>query len=174
MILKPRGSSRRSAVALTRATGRKRRDQIGVAVVEFALLLPLLLIILFGMFQITTLLNTYIQLVNATAAGARTLAAQRGNAVDPYTRTLAQVNASASRLDTTKLTLGVKLDTGSTLTNTNAAWMGALNSTSTPSRYLPVILTVTYTGANPLVTATVPGLPTLPTTLTATVTERVQ
>ena len=48
-----------------------RRDQEGAAAVEFALLLPLLVLLLFGMIEFGLAFNTRIQATNAARAGAR-------------------------------------------------------------------------------------------------------
>lgn len=47
------------------------RDQDGAAAVEFALLLPLLVVLLFGFIQFGTAFNTRIQATNAAREGAR-------------------------------------------------------------------------------------------------------
>jgi Flp pilus assembly pilin Flp len=47
------------------------RDQDGAAAVEFALLLPLLVMLLFGFIQFGTAFNTRIQATNAAREGAR-------------------------------------------------------------------------------------------------------
>jgi Flp pilus assembly pilin Flp len=48
-----------------------RRDQEGAAAVEFALLLPLLVLLLFGMIEFGLAFNTRIQATNAAREGAR-------------------------------------------------------------------------------------------------------
>jgi Flp pilus assembly pilin Flp len=48
-----------------------RRDQEGAAAVEFALLLPLLVLLLFGMIEFGFAFNTRIQATNAAREGAR-------------------------------------------------------------------------------------------------------
>ena len=47
------------------------QDQDGAAAVEFALLLPLLVVLLFGFIQFGTAFNTRIQATNAAREGAR-------------------------------------------------------------------------------------------------------
>jgi Flp pilus assembly protein TadG len=64
----------------------KRKNQRGVAAVEFALVLPILLALLFGTAQFGWLMNNYIVLTNAASLGAHLLASERGYAA-PYTDT---------------------------------------------------------------------------------------
>jgi Flp pilus assembly protein TadG len=73
-----------SARARHRAWERVRREQ-GQAMVEFAVILPVLLILVTGIIQFGTLYNKYIVLTDAVRAGARILSVGRGldNPCDP-------------------------------------------------------------------------------------------
>ena len=51
-----------------------KRDQDGAAAVEFALLLPLLVLLLFGFIQFGLAFNNYVALTDSVRAGARTAA----------------------------------------------------------------------------------------------------
>lgn len=51
------------------------RDEAGSAVVEFALVLPLVLVLLFGIVEVAVIARSEIQLVHATREGAREAAA---------------------------------------------------------------------------------------------------
>lgn len=85
------------------------RNQDGVSALEFAIILPVLLTMLVGIFQFGTAINDYLVLTNAAAKGALTLALSRGTAT-PYTSTTAAINAAAPNLDTTKITTTVTLN----------------------------------------------------------------
>ena len=82
------------------------RDERGQTMVEFALVVPILCVVLFGIFQFGALYNDYVTLTDATRVGARKAAVSRheGNPVG------AAVNAardSASGLSPGKLVVTV-------------------------------------------------------------------
>jgi Flp pilus assembly protein TadG len=68
------------------AADTKRKDQRGGVAVEFALVLPLLLAILFAVFQFSWYITNYLMLTDAAAVGAHVLASERGY-TKPYTDT---------------------------------------------------------------------------------------
>ena len=79
---------------------RKRHRSTGQSLVEFALVLPLFLLILAGIVDFGTALATSITVTNAAREGARL------GAVNPSTSAItARVNAVASGLDTSRLTV---------------------------------------------------------------------
>jgi Flp pilus assembly pilin Flp len=53
------------------------RDERGQTMVEFALVIPVLLVVLFGVIQFGVLYNNYVTLTDATRAGARKAAVSR-------------------------------------------------------------------------------------------------
>ncbi len=75
--------------AETRSPGKRARarlgasDQGGQALVEFALVVPLLLMVLTGIFITAIAFTNYIELTNAVAIGAKALAISRGDAAIP-------------------------------------------------------------------------------------------
>jgi len=73
------------------------RDSAGAVLIEFTLVLPILLLLLFGLIQLGLLLNNYIMLTNATSAGARQLSVSRGDS-KPWTDTMCQIYATAAGL----------------------------------------------------------------------------
>jgi Flp pilus assembly protein TadG len=73
----------------------RRRHEDGQALVELALVMPLLLILLTGIIQFGLLFNTYITLTDAVRAGARTLALDRGLG-DPCDPAVSQTLGAAS------------------------------------------------------------------------------
>ncbi len=78
------------------------RDERGQALVEFALVLPLLVTILFAIIKFGIAINNYVVLTNAVRTGARTLAIGRGS-TDPCASAITRVKNSASDLDPSKL-----------------------------------------------------------------------
>jgi Flp pilus assembly protein TadG len=57
------------------------RDERGAAAVEFALLLPVLLLLVFGLMEFSRLYNVQISLSNAAREGARSMAIENNTAV---------------------------------------------------------------------------------------------
>lgn len=91
--------------AVTRGMG-KRRGQEGQALVEFALVLPFLLMIVLGIIQFGILFHNYLTLTDAVRAGARQAAVSRTDA-DPEGRAETRVRQSASKLDQGSLVVAV-------------------------------------------------------------------
>jgi Flp pilus assembly protein TadG len=71
---------------------RRIQDENGQTMVEFALVLPLLCVVLFGIVQFGILYNNYVTLTDATRAGARKAAVSR-LAANPESVTRASVRA---------------------------------------------------------------------------------
>lgn len=88
------------------------RSRDGVSALEFAIILPVLLTILIGIFQFGMAMSNYLVLTNAAAKGALTLALSRGTTT-PYTSTTAAINAAAPNLNTANITTTVTVN-GST------------------------------------------------------------
>lgn len=74
--------------------------------VEFALVLPILCVILFAVIQFGMLYNNYVTLTDATRVGARKAAVSR-LAADPVGDTIAKVEYAAAGLDADKLDVDV-------------------------------------------------------------------
>jgi Flp pilus assembly protein TadG len=70
---------------------------------EFALVLPILALLLFGVIQFGIVFNNYITLTDATRAGARKAAVSR-RAADPPSACIAAIRASANNLIQSRLT----------------------------------------------------------------------
>ena len=80
------------------------RKEQGQAMTEFALVLPVLALLLFAVIQFGIVFNNYVTLTDATRAGARKAAVSRD---DPNrdADVMAAVRSSASNLDGSKLTV---------------------------------------------------------------------
>jgi Flp pilus assembly protein TadG len=85
---------------------RRGRGESGQALVEFALVLPLLALIILAIVQFGIAYNHYITLTDATRAGARKATVSRG-AASPVADTEAAVRASGANLDQSKLKVTV-------------------------------------------------------------------
>jgi Flp pilus assembly protein TadG len=79
------------------------RDQKGQSLTEFALVLPILALLLFAVIQFGIVFNNYITLTDATRAGARKAAVSR-RAADPSGTCIAAIRSSASNLTQSQLT----------------------------------------------------------------------
>jgi Flp pilus assembly protein TadG len=74
--------------------------------VEFAIVLPVLLLITFAIIQFGILFNNFVALTDAVRAGARTASVSR-TAADPVGATIARVQSATGDLDQTKLGITV-------------------------------------------------------------------
>ena len=74
--------------------------------VEFALVIPILCVVLFGIIQFGAVYNDYVTLTDATRVGARKAAVSRLEA-DPVGGVVAKVESAAPGLDPAKLDVTV-------------------------------------------------------------------
>ena len=75
-----------------------RAGERGQSLFEFALVLPLVMLVLLGMIIFGIALNNYLELTNGTTAGAQALSIVRGQAVDPCAAVTAPFYAAAYNL----------------------------------------------------------------------------
>ncbi len=87
-------------------TTRDPRSERGQSLVEFALVAPLLLLILFGIVQFGIAFKNSITIADAARAGARTAAVNR-TAADPVAVAKQAVLNASTDLDTSKVTVSV-------------------------------------------------------------------
>jgi Flp pilus assembly protein TadG len=79
-------------------------NERGQTMVEFAIVLPVLCLLLFGAIQFGILFNNYVTLTDAVRAGARKAAVSRQiTGTTPEQACIDQIKASASDLDLSKL-----------------------------------------------------------------------
>jgi Flp pilus assembly protein TadG len=83
-------------------TKTRMKNERGQTMTEFALVLPILVVLLFGIIQFGIAFNNYVTLTDAIRAGARKAAVSR-NASDPAGACKAAVLAAADNLDKTDL-----------------------------------------------------------------------
>jgi Flp pilus assembly protein TadG len=112
----------------------KNRD--GVTAIEFAIISPVLLTMLLGMFQFGSAMNNYMVLTNAAAKGALTIALSRGTTT-PYTTTKSAITAAAPNLTSTSITTTVTINgtactTDSACTTALVAGVSAVVKTTYP------------------------------------------
>ena len=83
-----------------------KRNESGQALTEFALVLPLLALLLFGVIQFGILFNHYITVTDATRAGARKAAVSKDES-DPAGVAEATARGSAENLDQDEMGVSV-------------------------------------------------------------------
>ncbi len=109
--------------------------QRGLATVEFALGLPVLLFMMFGIVQVGTWMSNYVVLTRAASAAARLLASERGFSA-PYTDTASVVSAVTGDLPgTPTVTMEVISSSGAATcagTSANTTCATALGTISQP------------------------------------------
>jgi len=91
---------------MTQTREQRRTSEAGQALVEFALVLPLLAVVLLGIFQFGIAFNNHVALTDAVRAGAREAAVARA-APDPAARAEDAVRSAAANLDQAKLAVEV-------------------------------------------------------------------
>ncbi len=120
-------------------------DRSGAPAVEFALIAPLLLMMIMGIIQFSITLNNYIELTEAVRTGARNLAISRAMAsATPYTTTVADISSSAGNLKASSIsaTLSVNGTACTTDSGCSTALSTAAGETATVSATYPCNLTV--------------------------------
>jgi Flp pilus assembly protein TadG len=81
-------------------------NERGQTMVEFTLVLPVLMVVLFGIIQFGITFNNYVALTDAVRAGARTAAVSRLSST-PTTDTVNRVKDASGDLDSSKVSVTV-------------------------------------------------------------------
>jgi Flp pilus assembly protein TadG len=82
----------------------------GSSLIEFAVCLPVLMLILTGTFAFGIALNNYLMLTNATCIGAQQLSISRGQTTDPCATAVSAVTAASPLLKSAGLTYAFVLN----------------------------------------------------------------
>jgi Flp pilus assembly protein TadG len=93
---------------------RRARSERGSSLVEFALVLPLLMVVATGIFTFGVALNQYLTLTNATTIGAQLLAVSRGNSSTPCTNAINAIYSASPGLARASLNFTFTFTNGST------------------------------------------------------------
>jgi Flp pilus assembly protein TadG len=120
------GPKRRFSEKSRRAGSRSRADAVyvllssreeGNALVEFAMVAPIMLMIMMGIVVIGSTMSNYMQLIEATSSAARGVAVARSNTLDPCNSFSAAVIQGAPMLNSSTMTFKLVLtsSSGSTL-----------------------------------------------------------
>lgn len=96
------------------------RNEKGQAIIEFALVMPLLLTLVFGVIVFGIALNNYLVLTNATSISAQLLAVSRGQTTDPCNTAVQAFYSAAPNLTRTGLSFSYVLN-GSSYAGTSCS-----------------------------------------------------
>jgi len=107
------------------------KNRAGTAAVEFALVAPMLLLLVLGMCQFGLTMNQYLTLTNAVRSGARQLSMSRNGDNTPRTDTINLIYASAPNLTPGSLTITTSIN--GTACTTDAACKTALVAAGPPA-----------------------------------------
>lgn len=133
------------------------KDQVGAAMVEFAIVLPLLLVVLVGIVQFAIFFYQYVIVENAAATGARMFVMNRplacpssatcpGTDGCPYTNTQSALQTASGGLDWSSVTYSMSAN-GSTCTSDSTCSTNLCNAyfaTGTFSSAQTASVTVSY------------------------------
>jgi Flp pilus assembly protein TadG len=121
-----------------------RRGDQGSALVEFAMLLPVLMLLTTGILIFGVAMNNYLQLTNAVSIGARTVAVSGGITLDPCAVASAAIANAAPNLTASKFTYSFNFNGVTESTNTCAS--SDLNSGAAKALAsgTPATVTATY------------------------------
>jgi len=98
------GAGRGACLNPLQAGIRLLRDDDGGPLVEFAMVLPMMMVVMTGIFYLGIALTLYLQLTNATDIAARQLSISRGQTSDPCSTVSTAFAASAPNLSSSNLT----------------------------------------------------------------------
>jgi Flp pilus assembly protein TadG len=85
------------------------KNNEGVTAIEFAIISPVMLTLLIGIFQFGVAMNHQLNLTNAVAQGALTIALSRGTTT-PYTSATAAIASAAPNLAAAHTTITVRIN----------------------------------------------------------------
>ncbi len=112
--------------------------EAGNAVVEFAFVLPMMAVVITGLYSFGVTLNNQIALTQATGAGAQYLQTLRGNTTDPCADTLSAMEGAAPNLRPSGLDVTLTMNGTAASGNSCAGQAGNLQQGQ------PVTVSATY------------------------------
>lgn len=147
------------------------KRQKGAAIVEFSLVLPVLLVLIFGIVQFAWWMSSFIILQSAASVGARQMSLERGFST-PHTDA---VNAIQSVTSTLKNSMSIVIYVGGAECQDDSSCSALLGTiTQPPAAGTQTAVSLTYT-STPLFSGSLGGLGSmLPTSQTTTTSALVQ
>jgi Flp pilus assembly protein TadG len=131
----------RSARAALRSRRSLREDRRGASLVEFAIGLPVLMLIGLGMLKFGVAMNHYVMLTNASSSGATALALARGTTT-PYTAATTAITSAAPSLTAGSITTTVRVNGTACTTNSGCAALLTAGATAQVTTTYPCDLSV--------------------------------
>lgn len=118
----------------------------GSALVEFALVVPIFLIVVFGMCSFGILCNQYLELTEAVNVGAEQLSIARGNTTDPCNLVYTQVKQVSPALNSANMTFSITITslTGTTPVANNFSTTTCTGGAADLTQGEPVTVNVQY------------------------------
>jgi len=107
------------------------RSRRGTAIIEFAVLAPVMLLLVLGTFQFGLVISHYVLLTNAVGAGARYFALSRGSTT-PYSDTVGVITGSSTSLTSSSITVTVSVN-GTACTSDSTCKTALSNAASLPA-----------------------------------------
>ncbi len=101
---------RRRTGASARGGSRLLLRSEGGAIAEFAIILPIMLLVVMGIYSFGSAMNSYVELTGAVNIGARLLAISRGQTTDPCAAAANAVYQAAPSLTDSNLSFSFDLD----------------------------------------------------------------
>ena len=119
-------------------------SEVGQSLVEFALTLPVLLLVLTGIATFGIGMNNYLMLTEATSVGARAVAVSRQQTTDPCAVAATAVAASASGLKASSLGYSFNFNGSSYTTSSCNSSSTSTGAAGSLVQGKTAIVTVTY------------------------------
>ncbi len=119
------------------------RCRRGVVAIEFVLLAPVLLVILFGTIYFGLALNNYLTLTNAAEQGAQTLSLGRGTST-PYSTAMTAIDSAATNLNTSAITQTVQIGGSSCSSDSACSTLLTAGAVASVALTYPCNLTFAY------------------------------
>ena len=117
------------------------RSEQGGPLIEFAFVLPLMMICLTGMFTFGVAIYNALVLTQATGAGAQRLQQIRSTTADPCADTLSAIESAAPTLKPASISLSLSINGGTAVTGSSCA---SSTSSLQSAQGLPVTVSTTY------------------------------
>jgi Flp pilus assembly protein TadG len=129
--------------AAHRLVQRAAKDEGGAAAIEFALLIPVLALLLLGTLQAGVTLNNYIELTDAVRSGARQLAIGRATST-PYTSATATITSAASALTSANISITAAVNGAACASNSacSTALSNGVGGTASVTATYPCDMTI--------------------------------
>ena len=131
---------------LVRARSRHNGER-GQSAVEFALVVPIFLIVVFGMCSVGLLFNQYLQLTEAVNIGGQQLALARGNLADPCKTVAGYVEQAGPMLSSANMAFTFTINGTSYAFSKGAAPTCTAGASNASTGGYPVTVTVQYSCA---------------------------